>query len=271
MWLDVFNANPYGTNCWLLSPDGDRRRGRGGPRASRRTPCTSCSQAAGKTPVAVLATHGHGDHVGEAGAFAARAADLRARGRRGGVHRRDRLERRVRQPGRPGRRPAHDRRRRRAEPRRLARSACCTRPATPPATACSVVDGGGRDLLGRPGVRRARSVDRTSRTPTRRRCPPACPVPRACPTTCRCCPGTVPRRRWGASAPRTRSCGSRSDGARAAARHAGPAARPRRRDARAVRARRTRRRASSGTGTSRRRRSNRPSCSRGPRARRPTS
>ena len=22
MWLQVFNANPYGTNCWLLSAEG---------------------------------------------------------------------------------------------------------------------------------------------------------------------------------------------------------------------------------------------------------
>ena len=68
MWLDVFNANPYGTNCWGCRPTRARRGGRrswvlaGGG--------TRLLAAAGKTPVAVLATHAHLDHVGEAGDFA---------------------------------------------------------------------------------------------------------------------------------------------------------------------------------------------------------
>ncbi|MEX0651061.1 MAG: MBL fold metallo-hydrolase [Actinomycetota bacterium] len=69
MWLDVFNANPYGTNCWLLSADASDE-------AVVIDPGFSPDQvhamltAAGKTPVAVLATHAHLDHVGEAGDFA---------------------------------------------------------------------------------------------------------------------------------------------------------------------------------------------------------
>ena len=69
MWLDVFNANPYGTNCWLLSADGSDE-------AIVVDPGFSPEQVHellgrwGKTPVAVLATHAHVDHVGEAGAFA---------------------------------------------------------------------------------------------------------------------------------------------------------------------------------------------------------
>ena len=67
MWLDVFNANPYGTNCWVLSSDastdavvvdpGFSPEGARPPRRRR------------ETPVAVLAT-AHLDHVGEAGDFA---------------------------------------------------------------------------------------------------------------------------------------------------------------------------------------------------------
>lgn len=69
MWRDVFDQNPYGTNCWLLAVDGsddavvidvgfepDRVRG--------------VLDAAGKRPVAVLLTHAHLDHAEQAGAFA---------------------------------------------------------------------------------------------------------------------------------------------------------------------------------------------------------
>jgi glyoxylase-like metal-dependent hydrolase (beta-lactamase superfamily II) len=62
MYLEAFSDNPYGTNCWLLAADGrdqavvidpgffpDRVR--------------ALLDAAGKRPVAVLATHGHYDHI----------------------------------------------------------------------------------------------------------------------------------------------------------------------------------------------------------------
>lgn len=69
MWLDVFNANPYGTNCWLLSPDGTDEAVVVDPGFSPDAVHELLARA-GRTPVAVLATHGHSDHVGQAGAFA---------------------------------------------------------------------------------------------------------------------------------------------------------------------------------------------------------
>jgi hydroxyacylglutathione hydrolase len=69
MWLDVFNDNPYGTNCWLLaSEDGDEAvvvdPGFDPPAVQ------ALLNAAGRAPVAILATHAHLDHVGEAGDLA---------------------------------------------------------------------------------------------------------------------------------------------------------------------------------------------------------
>ncbi len=69
MWLEVFNANPYGTNCWLLSADGTDEAvvvDPGFAPASLRR----ILLAAGKEPVAAIATHAHLDHAGEAGDFA---------------------------------------------------------------------------------------------------------------------------------------------------------------------------------------------------------
>jgi hydroxyacylglutathione hydrolase len=69
MYLDVFDRNPYGTNCWLLSgPDSDEAivvDPGFEPLAVR-----AVLDAAGKRPVAVLLTHAHFDHAGEAGSFA---------------------------------------------------------------------------------------------------------------------------------------------------------------------------------------------------------
>lgn len=69
MWRDLFDRNPYGTNCWLLAADRsdeavvvdlgfepDRVRG--------------LLDAAGKHPGAVLLTHAHLDHAEAAGDFA---------------------------------------------------------------------------------------------------------------------------------------------------------------------------------------------------------
>ena len=69
MWLDVFNANAYGTNCWLLAAeDGDEAvvvdPGFSPDRVHRML------DAAGKEPVAVLLTHAHLDHAAAAGDFA---------------------------------------------------------------------------------------------------------------------------------------------------------------------------------------------------------
>lgn len=68
MYLDRNADNPFGTNCWFAGADGsdevivvdpgfdaDRVR--------------STLESAGRRPVAVLATHGHADHVGQAAAF----------------------------------------------------------------------------------------------------------------------------------------------------------------------------------------------------------
>jgi glyoxylase-like metal-dependent hydrolase (beta-lactamase superfamily II) len=69
MWLDVFNANPYGTNCWLLSGEDTDDAVVVDP-GFEPSAVHALLDAAGKTPVAVLATHAHADHVGTAGDFA---------------------------------------------------------------------------------------------------------------------------------------------------------------------------------------------------------
>ena len=69
MWLDVFDQNPYGTNCWLLASEGSDDAVVVDPGFE---PAAVHSQldAAGKRPVAVLLTHAHIDHAGRAGTFA---------------------------------------------------------------------------------------------------------------------------------------------------------------------------------------------------------
>lgn len=69
MWLDAFNANPYGTNCWLLAAEDSDEAVVVDPGFSPDA-VHALLGASGKTPVAVLATHAHLDHVGEAGDFA---------------------------------------------------------------------------------------------------------------------------------------------------------------------------------------------------------
>ena len=65
MFLEAFSDNPFATNCWLLSADGNEEALVIDPGffADR---VRSLLTAAGKRPVAVLATHGHYDHVGAA-------------------------------------------------------------------------------------------------------------------------------------------------------------------------------------------------------------
>jgi hydroxyacylglutathione hydrolase len=68
MYLEAFSDNPFETNCWLVSADGTDDAvvidpGFQPERVHRLL------ESAGKRPVAVLATHGHFDHIGSAGAF----------------------------------------------------------------------------------------------------------------------------------------------------------------------------------------------------------
>lgn len=69
MWLEVFDRNPYGTNCWMLSSEGGDDAVVIDPGFSPEAVHASLT-AAGKRAVAVLATHAHADHVGQAGRFA---------------------------------------------------------------------------------------------------------------------------------------------------------------------------------------------------------
>jgi hydroxyacylglutathione hydrolase len=69
MWRDVFDQNPYGTNCWLLAADGsdDAVVIDVGFEPER---VHGLLAAARKRPAAVLLTHAHLDHADQAGAFA---------------------------------------------------------------------------------------------------------------------------------------------------------------------------------------------------------
>jgi len=65
MYLEAFADNPYATNCWLLALEGREEAVVVDPgfEAERVRRLLS---AAGKRPVAAVATHGHHDHVGAA-------------------------------------------------------------------------------------------------------------------------------------------------------------------------------------------------------------
>ena len=69
MWLDVFNENPYGTNCWLLAAEGSEDAVVVDP-GFEPARVHALLETAGKRPVAVLATHAHLDHIGTGGVFA---------------------------------------------------------------------------------------------------------------------------------------------------------------------------------------------------------
>jgi hydroxyacylglutathione hydrolase len=69
MYLDVFDRNPYGTDCWLLAADGTDQAVVIDPGFEPEA-VHALLDAAGKTPAAVLLTHAHLDHAGTAGVFA---------------------------------------------------------------------------------------------------------------------------------------------------------------------------------------------------------
>ena len=69
MYLDVFDRNPYGTNCWLLGTEGVEDAVVVDP-GFEPDAVHALLDAAGKTPAAVLLTHAHLDHAGTAGLFA---------------------------------------------------------------------------------------------------------------------------------------------------------------------------------------------------------
>lgn len=69
MYLDVFDRNPYGTNCWLLAAEGSDEAVVVDP-GFEPSAVRALLDAAGKTPVAVVLTHAHLDHAEAAGDFA---------------------------------------------------------------------------------------------------------------------------------------------------------------------------------------------------------
>jgi glyoxylase-like metal-dependent hydrolase (beta-lactamase superfamily II) len=69
MWLDVFNENPYGTNCWLLSSAASNDAVAIDP-GFEPARVHAMLDAAGRRLAAVLLTHAHLDHALSAGVFA---------------------------------------------------------------------------------------------------------------------------------------------------------------------------------------------------------
>jgi hydroxyacylglutathione hydrolase len=69
MYLDLFDDNPYGENCWLIADEGTSEAIVVDPGSEPAT-LRSILAEAGKTPVAVLLTHAHVDHARSAGEFA---------------------------------------------------------------------------------------------------------------------------------------------------------------------------------------------------------
>jgi glyoxylase-like metal-dependent hydrolase (beta-lactamase superfamily II) len=68
MWVDVFDRNEYGTNCWLLAAEGSDEAVVVDP-GFEPAAVRALLDAAEKRPVAVLLTHAHIDHAMEAGRF----------------------------------------------------------------------------------------------------------------------------------------------------------------------------------------------------------
>jgi hydroxyacylglutathione hydrolase len=68
MYLEVFSDNPFDTNCWLIAAQGSDDAIVVDP-GFEPARVRAMLDSAGKRPVAVLATHGHYDHIGSAGEF----------------------------------------------------------------------------------------------------------------------------------------------------------------------------------------------------------
>jgi glyoxylase-like metal-dependent hydrolase (beta-lactamase superfamily II) len=68
MFLDVFDDNPFATNCWAVSADGTDDAVVVDPGFSPDRVAAMLDRA-GKRLAAVLATHGHADHIGSAPAI----------------------------------------------------------------------------------------------------------------------------------------------------------------------------------------------------------
>jgi hydroxyacylglutathione hydrolase len=69
MYLDVFDRNPFGTNCWLLAADGSEDAVIVDP-GFEPAELRSLLERAEKRPAAVLLTHAHLDHAYAAGDLA---------------------------------------------------------------------------------------------------------------------------------------------------------------------------------------------------------
>lgn len=68
MWIDVFSDNSFESNCWLIAAEGSDDAVVVDPGFSPER-VHRMLEVEGKRPVAVLATHGHFDHVGAAADF----------------------------------------------------------------------------------------------------------------------------------------------------------------------------------------------------------
>jgi hydroxyacylglutathione hydrolase len=69
MYLDLFDRNPFGTNCWLLGSDAVDGAVVIDP-GFDPVGIRSAVEAVGRRPVAILLTHAHVDHASEAGDLA---------------------------------------------------------------------------------------------------------------------------------------------------------------------------------------------------------